>query len=344
MADLKGYYSGVKEGQEILKTQQQMNLQQMAAQREQADFERAEQEREVTSRALNATQFDRLTGQELDADSQLAQQFINAGREVSKYNPKAALDYIQQGAAVQNNALNKAGKTLELKAARAELQGEVAAQVFDQTSADEAIAKMAELGAVVPERYRQFTPESKEWWKRRALQSKSYIASTKLQIDQLKLENAEKNTESLIQDRLVKQKQKDKSQELARERIASGSKSGLKFPNKVEMKDEIKLLAEADERFDDLDSTLQKALVKDSQSIALSYLKEDPSMGQDEALRRGRRDALSRINDEGQYKVVADKAKPAPDLGSWLPAAMKANPTMSEKEIRAIYQDKYGAK
>jgi hypothetical protein len=342
MADLRGYFSGVKDATDIQRQQQAMRLQQMAADREQRNFELEEQERDLAGKAMQATIPDRLNGEVVSADDKIAMQMENIAKSIVSVNPKASIDYMGKASDYRSKSINRIKDNLELKSARMEVQGEIASNVFDDASAKEAVAKMADEGFVVPERYRNYSPEAQEWWQRRALQSKAFRESTKLDIEQLKLQNTERDTESKIQKRVADTKMKERKELLTQDKITQGRK--LSFQPPKEQKAEVRLLADQDERFADLDSTLQSAVVKDIYSVAGTYLKEDPKLDQAVALQRARRDVLGRIDEEGKYKVIADPQKSVPSLDQFLPAAMKANPGYTEEQIRAIYKDKYGSK
>jgi hypothetical protein len=301
---------------------------------------KARNEQALIAQAFKSTMPDRLSKSNIDGDTALGSKYVEIGTQLLASNPTEGMKYIKQGEELKTKAVEKVKTDLELRAAKVDAQGEVASGVFDDASAKQATAEMAKLGFVVPEKYQNYSTEAQEWWKNRAMFSKNYSKSIKAENDALRAQATVATTKRKEEEFEFKKKESDRKQILTREKIAAGK--SLKFATPKEQSQELRLLADADERFADLDSEVQSAVVKDVHSAALAYLKEDPSLDQKVALQRARRDVLGLIGEDGTYKVVADKPVGKPVLAEWLPAAMKANPNMTEAEITAIYNKKYG--
>jgi hypothetical protein len=301
---------------------------------------KARQEQALVAQAFRSSMPDRVAKSNIEGDTALGSKYVEIGTQLLASNPTEGMKYIKQGEELKTKAVEKVKTDLELRAAKVDAQGEVASGVFDDASAKQATAEMAKLGFVVPEKYQNYSTEAQEWWKNRAMFSKNYSKSIKAENEALRAQAAVATTKRKEEEFEFKKKESDRKQILTREKIAAGK--SLKFANPKEQKQELQLLADADERFADLDSEVQSAVVKDVHSAALAYLKEDPSLDQTIALQRARRDVLGLIGEDGTYKVVADKPVSKPVLAEWLPAAMKANPSMSKEEITAIYNKKYG--
>lgn len=270
---------------------------------------KARQEQALITNAFKSSSRDRISKDKIDTDEALSNQLIEVGKAVSGVNPKLAIEFITQAGAFKAKAKTQQIQDLAIKAAKLEAQGDIASMVTDQASADEAVQKMSELDVIVPERYRTYTPEAQEWWKRRAIQSKAFQEANKIAIKEKEFELQEDNVESLISKRKADVVARERKETQARDKITQGRKLAFEKPKEQAL--EIKLLADQDERFADLDSTLQKVVVRDVQATAAAYLKDDPELDQSVALQRARRTVLDRIDEEGNYKVIADEETPA---------------------------------
>lgn len=353
MANFTGYYSGLKEGLEVQSTiearRETTRLQQL--QRQQAEKQMAEEERtkQILSNVYSSQVPIKLGDDYEDTLNQLANQSTQAGQALMQVNPKEGINFMKQAYEQRVQAQDAAKRSYERKKTQVEMAGNIASQVTDQASLDEAIGQLSEVGVQVPDRVKVWSPATKEWFGRRAIASEAYLKSIELdqKANQIKINQEEASSKQA--DRLAKQKAAETKELRAQQKIASAKQSYK--PSKEETKlvnQEIDVLAETDDRFDSLDSDVQKIAGRDVRYLKTAFMSSDPTLSEDQALQRARRTVLGRIKEDGTYPVVEEttKAAPtsAPPMEAWVAANLKANKGYTEAEIRAIYKDKFGTK
>jgi hypothetical protein len=272
---------------------------------------REEEERSLAGMAMKANIPDMLNGERLNETEQFAAQLTNTAKAVATVNPKLASDYMKQAEDLRNKSLSTKESSIKLKENKVKAQREIALGVQDEQSAQEATVEMAKLGFNVPERFRNWSDESQVWWARQGQLADSFVNSAKTQASLLRAEIDQKDTESKILSREAKVKADVAKETRLREKLQQ-SKGLTKYEPKRITKEQ-KLLSDQDERFDDLDSVVQKAVAEDVLSLANQYMRDDPTMDMALAQQRARRDILGRIDEEGNYKVIADKG---PEVGA----------------------------
>ena len=309
----------------LTRSLQRQNLQ--TQMKQQADDQaRADKERDLASMAMQANLPEQLNGEKLSDSEALAQQLTNAGKAVSISNPKLGADYLQQADNLRAKNLSNQENTLKLSSSKVKAQQDIAMNVTDDASAQEATVELAKLGVPVPERFQTWSPEAQGWWTRQAQQSESYIKSTTVQTAALRAQIDEKNTDSIIQARLSKEQISQQRETRQREKAVLG-KGLIKYDPK-RIKSEQNLLDDQSDKYGDLDSTVQKAVAEDSLALAGKMLRDDPSLDQATAMANARQSVLSNIDGNGKYNVIGKGAG-----GGNAPAGalsmLKANPKLA---------------
>jgi hypothetical protein len=267
----------------------------------------------------------------------LAEKFTKLGETLIAIDPKKGMEYIKLGSDFKSKAQQRVGTDLEIKAKKAQMLGEVASFVQDDESAQQAVADFAKLGREVPERFRNFsTPEAKEYWTNQKSFAKNYAVSLKADNDALKSIQANEKLRMQQEALDLKKKNQARTEELAQLRI----KSKVKL-NKDEVKREVGALNQLGDDIEDLPIETKRVMAEDVASATVSILAENPSLSQDEAKGRARDLIKSRVVD-GQYPLGTKQT--APTFDQFLPAAKKANPGLTDEEIKDYYLKKYGSK
>lgn len=332
MAQGLGYYSGALEGKQALHTmaledqnqalrqqqvgmeQQRLGIQQQEAtqsnlyrtmQREQLakQIEQQDTTENALKTAFSSTIPDRVNQTQEQANAAISTQYINAGRNVLKAggDAKTALELIKQGQEITNKQTEDTVRNLNIKAAQMKMGNDIFATVKDDDSLKQAIPELAKLGVVVPQQFQEWNPQTKDWIARRAVMSENYQKSIGLQQRQAIIDNQTQNTESLIQNRQMRQQAEVRREKLIQQKIQSARGAGLKSPDKAFQAAELAGMGN-DETFDSLSSTDKLQAVNDIYSLAASYLKEGVS-DQAVATAMARLEIKHRINpDTGEYK------------------------------------------
>jgi hypothetical protein len=309
------------------------------------DFAKDQQKKATQEMSLMAKLFasgapERQAKAETGQEEALAEKFTKLGETLIAIDPKKGMEYIKLGSDFKSKAQDRIGTDLEIKAKKAQVMGEVASFVTDDESAQAAAVDMAKLGREVPERFRNFsTPEAKEYWTNQKSFAKNYAVSLKADNDALK---SLRDNEKLQMEREkleLKKQTTARTEELAKLRIAKG-KASVKV-TKDEVKREVGALNQLGEEVEDLPIETKRVMAEDVAAATVSILAEDPSLSQDEAKGRARELIKSRIVD-GQYPLGSKQVITKPSFEQFLPAAMKANPGLTEAEIKDYYLKKYG--
>ena len=258
------------------------------------------------------------------------------GQQLLKTDPKAGAELIKEGLLFQQNASEQSGKVVAQKAQQMQMTNEISYTITDQSSLDSGIKELASVGVVVPDQYRTWNPETKEWFARRAQASKTYMDSvdTAYKVDTTKLNR--EVAESQKKERDAKIENMKAKEERAREKVSTARKSFTpsKSMDKF-VKEQSNLLAELDTDADNWDSEIRKAAATDVVMLATDLKTRNPTLTEDEAYKQARSTVLGNKDASGNYRLVSDSP-----VGSAPPQAvayLKSNPQFKEQ-----FKTKYG--
>lgn len=319
-----GYYSGVldalkansainyQNSETALNTNKLQELQQQQQEEDQA--------KSILQQAFSATQPSRNADTEINGDMDLSSQFNQAGKQLAGVSPKLSLEYFKTGSDLQYRANQNMIQNLEFKVKQLDLSGEIASRIHDQATLDENKDELAKYGVVIPPQYQEWNPQTADWFSRRAIQSQKVMEATKLQQDQVRLDQQNQDIQSKITAREQRAKSQERRDQLMQDRISAGRSVGLKFQNKDWVAGEIAGLNSRDDNFASLDPGTKMEFAGDVQSLAMSYLKDKTTDNQGTALELARSELLKRIDPEtGKYSgfsAEAAQAKSAPKIGT----------------------------
>lgn len=266
----------------------------------------------LAKQAFESNKPARKSADQIDSDTDIANQLQAAGSAIMGLDPKKALEYFDQSSKFKRYSTQKANDELDIKTKKAALAGDIASGVTDEESAKSAALELAKLGIPVPAKFTEWNPETQAFWENRATFSKNYVAKIKIQNDLLKTQAVAEDTQSKIKAREATQKLNEQKEtrmqanlELARTQYKP-SKEEFK-----EVKREAELLATSDDKFNNLpDEKLQEA-AKDVRYLAQSIMVTEGITDRGVALAKARRQIKDRITPEGDYGVVDTGAKPA---------------------------------
>lgn len=325
MANLLGYYSGVKTGQDartdIEAKRSQMSLQAMQARgleedirTKQAEEARRIKQQQTLESIANSQVPINLKDSYANNLKQQASNMSVMGKKLLALDPKAGMDMIKTSIDSLKEASNTSKDALELKTKQMEYAGTVSSQIFDQDSLDNGIEELSSVGVVVPEKYKKWSPETQEWLGRRAQASSTYLKNVRSQQEADKIVLDRQDTESKIAERSAKVENMKAKEERAREKVTSARKTFK--PSKAMdkfVKEQANLLAELDVDADNWDSEIRKAAATDVVTLAEDLVQKNPTLTQDEAYKQARTTVLGNKDDKGNYKLIAPKATGTPD-------------------------------
>ena len=182
-----GYYSGVKEGLDTL-SQNAQRTQQTALykantdttnydlQQKQAADEQQDRAKQILQNAIDATSYDEKGQVVQDTNSTIANTLMSAGKQILGTDPKTGLELIKQSNAASNTAALSQYHIAEAK----KYQLGVANDLYAQTAPDgsdwaNTQDRLSEVGVVVPDQFKTWSPETATWVNRRAVQSTAAI-------------------------------------------------------------------------------------------------------------------------------------------------------------------------
>lgn len=308
MAQFTGYYSGLKEGVDTLSLQrarqEEANLRVLQRRVAEQEFSDRQKSKRILSDAYSANSYANKADSLEDYTNQIASQTEQAAKQVMAYDPQTGMTLLKQSQEERKNAFTAASNSLEIKKKQMEVAGAISGQVVDQSTLDDAVSELAKVGTIVPEKFRTWSPETKEWLDRRAMLSTNYLKGLELNQLQQRVQIQAEEAESKQQDRLAKQAAAVRKEQMAREKIEIGRKQYKPSKDEAKMvRSELKLLSDIDENFDALPSTEQDAAAKDVRYLKSAYMAEDPKLSEDLALQRARRAVVGRISN-GSYPVL----------------------------------------
>lgn len=180
-----GYTSGLFEGMKDLaniqgqqaRTQQTQLQNQMLVE----EKKREDQERQLLSQAFKSQADDKRVADQNSANTALAQQYFNVGKRLMGIDPKKGMDFMKEGDRLQHQGVQEQLTTAKLQEVKEEHMREVASQVTDQQSLDEAIKEFSKNGAIIPQRFRQWNEQTKAWLYNKATLSKNVQEAQKVQ-------------------------------------------------------------------------------------------------------------------------------------------------------------------
>ena len=196
-----GYYSGVKEGLDTLSQNAQRKAQtnltnsetdtqdqetqlkqtQVAKakydlQQQQSNDDDQDRAKAILQKAMDATSYDEKGQIVQDTNSTIANTLMNAGKQILGTDPKTGLELIKQSNAASNTAALSQYHTAEAK----KYQLGMANDLYAQTAPDgsdwaNTQDRLSEVGVVVPDQFKTWSPETAAWVNRRAVQSTAAI-------------------------------------------------------------------------------------------------------------------------------------------------------------------------
>jgi hypothetical protein len=270
---------------------------------------RAKQERSLFAMAFNSNASMKEDTTKNTLEGTLSEKYLQIGKQLMGIDPTKGMEYVGKAQSLKQQVAKNTEAELSLKAARIQARGDVAATVFDEESAMEATKSLAELGVVVPEKYRNYSPEAKEWWKNQSMMSANYSKLVKAENDSLRTLSKTQQDQLEREKFEFKKAESIRKEELNRSRIAL-SADRVKGLTKEERITEVGALSSADPRIKDLDKEVRSAMAQDVYSIANALKVESGgSLSTDEALKRARQEVISRIKEDGTYPLVSTNSK-----------------------------------
>jgi hypothetical protein len=237
----------------------------------------------------------------------LAETTAIAAKKLMATNPKMGLDLLDKSNEYKKQAIANKIQNATFKQAQMEAAGQISAIVTDQQSLDEALPELAKHDVIVPDRFKKWSPETKNWFKNRAVFSKNAMAEIKLnntlELTRLK----ELDDKSKASKREADIKEQEQKQIAARDKIktAAALKNVPIDAATLEASD----LASSNELFGALEPTTQISAAKDVYSTANSLVANNQASTFPEALSKAREIVLSKIDPiSGKYLGFQAKA------------------------------------
>ena len=182
-----GYYSGVKEGLDTLSQNAQRTAQtnltnantettQYDLEQKKASDDEQDRAKAILQNAMDATSYDENGKVVQDTNTTIADTLMNAGKQILGTDPKTGLELIKQSNQAANTAALSQYHTAEAK----KYQLGVANDLYAQTAPDgsdwaNTQDRLSEVGVVVPDQFKTWSPETAAWVNRRAVQSTAAI-------------------------------------------------------------------------------------------------------------------------------------------------------------------------
>jgi hypothetical protein len=173
-----------------LQQQQQDNqyrLQQQQEQRQQEEwnlkkqaFEDQKQSEKLMASAFASTIPERVGISEEDGITGLAEKTAMAAKKLMATNPKVGLELLEKSQEYKKQAIATKVQNAAFKQAQLEAAGQISATVMDQQTLDEALPELAKHDVIVPDRFKKWSTETKNWFENRQVFSKNVMAEIKL--------------------------------------------------------------------------------------------------------------------------------------------------------------------
>lgn len=345
MAQFTGFYSGVKDAME---TQSQIDqrdsstkLNQLAGQRAQIEMDEQAANKRILRNAFTAKIPEKVAKDAVSAASFLADQQVQAGQAILKGggDPKAGIQLIKEGNETRQTAMANQYRDLQIKASQLDASGGVAAQVMDQSSLDAAIPELSKFGVVVPEKFRTWSPETKEWFDRRAIANKAYRESLLVQQKQVALGLKQEDTESKIETRAANIKLKEEKEQRARSGLDTTRKGSGYTPLSGKALEVTMGELSGDDSFKGLKPAEKLAASQDYADLIVAKLASGEAKNRMEARQMAKEDLKSRVNENGEYKPF--EASKGPSLEEFITKAGAANPGYTKEQLTQEYNKRY---
>jgi hypothetical protein len=313
-----------------------LRQQQLKAMQEQsAEEDRA---KELMKNAFDSTEYQRVGQTASDTSNQLADKLQSTATQLLGVAPKMGLELLKNAGAARTQASLTDYHTMEAKKYQMSMANDVFAQVNNAQDWEDAKGQLSKLGVVVPPQYNDYGPQTQEWIKNRAIMSAAYQKS--IGTDQKVVQNTIRQEHVDIAKKALDEKTAVDNAKEARARAAFGSKPATKTEtasNLVELS--------VDSNFSNLDSPTKIQAANDYRD----FIKENIAKGMPPDVARATAKQSVFSNVKAGFGMFSDSTyqgtKPqvsAPALDEFLTKAKAANPGVSEEELKAYYNKKYG--
>jgi len=284
----------------------------------------------LIKQAFSSTMAERRAQEEGNSLDSLYRATLDASKRVSGINPAKSIELLEKAQALKYKNLEFNIKNNEIKQAQAESAGDIAFSIEDQESLDNALPELAKHGLVVPERFREWNAETKDWFMTKALKSKSVKETIKLRNEEAKIKLQEDKFQEETKAKLVKEKELAAKNE--REKNEYKIKAKQTTTKNEDAMIESKALSEMNSDFDDLPTPIKIIASKDVYSIANKILVDGEAEDFATAVSMARTQVLSSISG-GKY------------TGAKGGAVAKPTGAPASKFVEGkVYTDKYGNK
>lgn len=304
-----------------LQQQQQDNqyrLQQAQDQRAQEEwnlkkqaFEEQKQSEKLMASAYASSIPERVAGTEEDGISTLAEKTATVAKRMMSSNPKMGLELLDKSQEYRKQAIAAKIQNSTLKQAQMETAGQISSAITDQQTLNEALPELAKNGVIVPDRFKTWSDESKNWFANRAVFSSNVLAEMRVKnAEQLsKLKEADDKSKAAKRDADIKDKEQKQIATRDKLKIAASLKNVPLTAAQLEASD----LAESNEAFSKLESSTQLLAAKDIYSQANSLVANNQATTYPEALTKAREIVLSKIDPTtGKYTGFQTQASTTP--------------------------------
>jgi hypothetical protein len=269
------------------RAQEEWNLKKQA-------FEEQKQSEKLMASAFASTIPERAGIAEEEGMTSLAEKTAMAAKKLMATNPKMGLDLLEKSQKYKEQAISNKVQNATFKQAQMEIAGQIASTVTDQQSLDEALPELFKNGVVVPDRFKKWGAETKNWFVNRAVFSKNAMAEIKLQntLELTRLKELEDKSKQDKRDADIKAQ--EQKQIAARDKLKTTA--ALKNVPIDYATLEASDLAETNDAFANLESSTQIIAAKDIYSTANSLVANQEASTFPEALTKAREIVLSKID------------------------------------------------
>jgi hypothetical protein len=365
-----GYYSGLLEGRKTLQElslrerqagvqeqELQLRRQQEARQLEESqssnlyrnaqreklmrEMNTEDQTKALLANAFSGTQANRTADAKVSGELNLAGQAEGAAKAMMGTNPKVALELLGEANKIKTQAAQTEVRNLQVKKAQMEIAGDLSSRVVDQGSLDENIGELAKVGVVVPDKYRVWNPETKDWFARRAVASTNALKAIELDLRGKQVDINDRAQKSMEADRLEKQRIADMRETRLRSKVDS-STGKVKPLSEKDTAVEIAALNTMSEDFKGLPAGDRIRAAGNVWTLAADYLRQGQADTMTDAIELARQTVLGSIVDGKYVTPKAGTKTGSPSMTEWMTKAKQANPGASEQELKDFYSKKYG--
>lgn len=182
-----GYYSGVKEGLDTLSQNASRTAQtnlvnantdtaKYNLQQQQSNDEDQDTAKLILQNAMDASKYDENGQVVQQTNDTISNTLMDAGKQILGTDPKTGLELIKQSTQATNTSALAQYHTAEAKKYQFGVANDIYSQVLpDGSSWGDDQLRLSEVGVVVPDQYKTWSPETAQWIQSRSIQSTAAI-------------------------------------------------------------------------------------------------------------------------------------------------------------------------